>query len=163
MRKAILVMALLFGPQVAQAQDLSTISAGNPQGLVTVLEMAGYSPSLDADAQGDPKITLELAGYNTTIFFYGCDEETKKGCNSLSLSAGFDRKNPMTSEEAIEISKNYRFAAVRLDEEGDPYIMWDIYTGDGIPAKVFLQSLHAFTGSIEDVSDVVFAAERRVN
>ena len=120
---------------------------------------AGYEAQLTTDGVGDPMIASTLAGMPLRIYFYGCDAETNDGCDSLQLSTGFDREQPWTRGEALEISERFRFASVRLDDEGDPFISWDIITGDGIPASVFLQSITQFERTIELTAAVVFAEE----
>lgn len=135
------------------------VSAANPQGIVDLLELTGREPKLGKDELGDPKIELDLSGYSATIYFYGCDEETHQQCDSLQFQAGFNRKQPWTAQEAIKIAEKYRFAAVFLDDEGDPWLRWDVMTGDGIPAKVFLSGVELFTETVNDAAEMVFAGE----
>lgn len=160
-RLTILAGALAFvSPTGALAQAQPTVaSAGNPTGLVNLLDLAGYEPKLGTDDYGDPKIEFDLSGYNATLFFYGCDETGHTGCSSLQLRAGFDRKQPWTAKDAIDLAKKYRFASVWLDDDGDPWLQWDIITGDGIPAKVFLESISLFSDTVDDAGDIVFAGE----
>lgn len=152
------VMMLAAAPAAAQIGE-ATVTAKNPQGIVRALEAAGYEATLEVDGQGDPMIATELSGWSARIYFYGCDETTNAGCDSVQFSAGFDRKQPWTAADALTLSAKYRFASVRLDDEGDPYIMWDVITGDGIPAKVFLSSVLHFSDAIDNVVSVVFAGE----
>lgn len=161
MRNHLLVTSLFACvPSSAFANSPSdTISAADPAGIVMVLENAGYDPVLGKDGVGDPKIDLEIGGWSAGILFYGCDESTHDNCDSIQLRMGFDRKNPWTAEQAMEISKKYRFAAVELDEDGDPFLFWDIITKDGIPTKVFLASLMAFGQTVQDASNLAFADE----
>lgn len=157
MRVMIAVLAGLVACATPAYGQSSMVSASNPTGLVKVLESAGYSPKLGADSYGDPEIELEIAGYNASMVFYGCDEETKKNCDSVQLQAGFDRTEPWTATAALEVSKKFRFASIWLDDEGDPWVQWDIVTGEGIPAKVFLSSVESFGVTLEDAAALVFA------
>lgn len=143
----------------ASAQPGGMVSAADPPGLSRVLQVAGYKPELGTDDQGDPKIELEIAGYKATMYFYGCDETTHKGCDSVQLRAGFDRDQAWTAADAIALSQKYRFLAVSLDSEGDPYINWDIVTGEGIPAKVFLLGAQKFGDTLDLASEMIFADE----
>ncbi len=145
--------------QSAQSDRAEMITAKNPAELTIVMMNAGYDVELTQDGVGDPMISAELAGMPLRVYFYGCDAETNDGCTSLQLSTGFDRAQPWSRGEALEISERFRFASVRLDEEGDPFISWDIVTGDGIPASVFLQSIKQFERTIELTAEVVFAEE----
>ena len=149
--------ALSLAPN-AQAQQ-QTISAAEPQAIVDLLDIAGYKPELQADDYGDPLIYLELDGWKVDMIFYGCDEETHKGCESIQLSTGFDTENGMTHEAAMSISQKYRFASVSLDDENDVYIRWDIMMGEGIPSKVFLQSLRYYTDTLDSASEIIFPEE----
>ena len=78
------------------------------------------------------------------------------------MQTGFDRKEPWSAEAALQISEKYRFVSVWLDDEGDPYVRWDIVTGGGIPTKVFLQALREYTLALQNASNLVFAEERAV-
>lgn len=153
-------MLALFAASAQAADPANTVSAGDPGSIVGLLDFAGYDASIAVDDIGDPMISTEMGGWPVTIYFYGCDENTHQGCDSLQLSAGFDREEPWNAQAAIEIAKNFRFASVFLDEEGDPYVRWDIFTGEGIPSKVFLQSLRAYTQTLQDASELTFAEER---
>ena len=144
----------------AQAHDLPMVSAADPKGMADALEMAGYKPELSTDVGGDPMIELEFGKRSGRIYFYGCDETTHDGCDAVQFSSGFDRETPWTAAEAIKLSEQFRFIAVSLDEEGDPYASWDIVTDDGIPTKVFLRSVLWFTDALADADDIIFAEER---
>lgn len=143
----------------AQTQQPSVATAADPSGLVNLLDLAGYQPKLGKDDLGDPKIELDLSGYDATIFFYGCGEKLHTGCTSLQIQTGFDRRKPWPDAEALKLAKKYRFASVWLDDEGDPWLQWGIVTGDGIPAKVLLQSINMFRDTVDDAGDIVFDGE----
>lgn len=152
------LVAALAIPSQVQAQAM--VTASEPAGMVAALETAGYDAELGTDQTGDPKISLDLAGRSTSLVFYGCDETTKDRCDSIQFTVGFDRAEPWTADEAIQISTRFRYGAVSLDDEGDPFLTWDVLTGDGIPTKVFLRSVLAFTSLIEDAERIIFAEER---
>lgn len=160
MKKAIIAAVLAMQAAGAQAAaPPSTVSAADPGAIVEALEFAGYKATIETDDLGDPMIKTALGGWPTTIYFYGCDETTHQGCDALRLEAGFDRATPWTGDEVMKISEKYRFAAAYLDKEGDPWIAWDILTGDGIPTKVFLRAMREFGSTLETASDIAFAAE----
>lgn len=144
-------LAAQHAPTVAKASD--------PAGLVALLEVAGYQPKLGKDETGDPMINLDLGGYKGMIYFYGCDETAHDKCESLQFQAGFNREKPWAAAQAIELSQKFRFSSVHLDDEGDPWVKWDVVTGDGIPAKVFLTGVEYFTDVVADSAEVIFADE----
>lgn len=143
----------------AFAQTGAMVRASDPESIRTTLEEAGYDAELTTDDIGDPLIKLTLSGRNARIYFYHCDETTHDECGSLQFSAGFDREKPWTASEAIKLSGDYRYMSVRLDEENDPYIHWDVEIGEGILRSVFLRTVLRFTESVETANDIVFADE----
>lgn len=158
LRDVAFVLVLVSTPLAAQ-DDVNLVSAKDPEGLASTLRNAGYEVDIGRDSVGDPRLETTLGGMTTRIMFYGCDETTNADCDSVQFVTGFDRDQPMTAADALNLSDRYRFAAVSLDDEGDPYVTWDVVMGDGIPARVFLQSVLKFSGTIGLVADVVFADE----
>ena len=158
--KRTFVLAALAGallPAVAGAQTPpENISAAAPDGIMAAMTYAGYSAELSKDGVGDPMIETELAGWPGYIYFYGCKEESNDGCQSVRLSVGFDRKTPMDPKALNALASDKLFASFYLDEDGDPYVAWDIVTGDGIPAAVFFKSLDNFSWMVDDISQKVF-------
>lgn len=152
---ALVLAAAPLGAQTGEAM----VTAKNPQGILAALEGAGYDAELTEDGTGDPMILTRLSGWSTRIYFYGCDETSHDGCDALQFSAGFDRKEPWTAEEALALARKYRFSSTFLDDEGDPYIEWDVITGDGIPAPVFLASVLSFSDAIDVARREAFAGE----
>lgn len=143
-------------PLAVQASS-GMISAGQPAGMVIALMNAGYDANLAKDSQGDPLVRVATDGYPITIAFYGCDKTTHSGCDSVQLITGLDREAAWTAEGAMALMREYRFIAVNLDDEGDPILTWDIYTGKGIPAAVFLETVGRFEGAVSLAADAVFA------
>lgn len=144
------------GAGVPLAAQAEMVRASDPAGMVSVLEEAGYDAELIEDDIGDPLIKLVLGGYATGIAFYGCDAEKHTGCQSIQFSAGFDRENGWTAEEAIKLSSEYRFMAIELDDEMDPYVRWDVEIGEGIPRSVFLRSVLRFSETVDTATDIIF-------
>jgi hypothetical protein len=153
-----LAVALGAAPAAAAANDL--IAASDPAGLVQALRDAGYPAELDTDGAGDPLIRTSFAGYTGSIYFYGCAPETRDGCESVQFRAGLDRKTPMAPELVNEIVRKYRYTALWLDKDGDPWVNFDLFTGAGIARENFLRTLKAFEGNFASVAADVFAEER---
>lgn len=158
---AALPLALLASEVGAKAQDTTPaqdlmVSAKNPQGLVDLLEIAGYRPELSTDDYGDPLITLTLDDWGADLVFYGCDAEEHNECESLQLSAGFEPETPLAPEQLLDISKRQRFASISLAEDKTIRIQWDIVTGEGIPAKVLLRGLRLYTDTLDSAAEIIF-------
>lgn len=162
--KRLVLLAAMFaaavpGSSVAAQGAPAMVSAGDPQGVAAAMRYAGYPAELKTDRVGDPMIETEFAGYRGGVYFYGCDEDTHTNCQSLQLGVGFDRAEPMDMSAANAMVAKYRFASVHLDDEGDPWVQFDIVTLDGIPAPVFLKALDHFSWSTGEIGDAVFAEE----
>jgi hypothetical protein len=155
-RYALAATAFVALGGTAHAQS---ITAANPAGIAAAMKGAGYTADVDTDNVGDPRITTELNGWQVRILFYGCDEQTHGGCDSVQLSTGFDRTNAMDPSRALSIAQRWRYVAVSLDDEGDPYLKWDIVTDKGIPQSVFLNALKRYGDVLESASEIIFEDE----
>jgi hypothetical protein len=132
------------------------VTASDPQGIVSLLEIAGYAATLGTDTYGDPSIHLELGGWDADIAFYGCDDETHDGCTELQIIGGFDTNFSVSAEAALDIARRSRFAQTYIDDDGDVWVEWDIVTGKGIPQGVFLKGLRNYTDALQFAGGVVF-------
>ena len=137
-----------------------TVAASDPAQVARVMQEAGYTADLRTDDYGDPLIKTSFAGYGGSIYFYGCAEGTHDGCDSVQFRVGLDRKAAVTPELMSAITRKYRYIALWLDDEGDPWINYDIHTGSGVSTANFLATLKAFEGNFAAVADDVFAEER---
>lgn len=163
MKKFSAGFAALAGAGLATQANAQTpqimIAAHDPGSVVAALAMDGYETELTTDDSGDPKITIELVGMLTHVYFFGCEDNAN--CDSLMFMTGFDRETPWTIEDATGVNKEVRFASTWLDEEGDPWISWDVVTGEeGIPASVFSLAVARYSDTVDIVADMVFAEER---
>ena len=150
--------SIALAPPLAAAEG--TVAASDPERIARVMEEAGYVAELDTDGYGDPLIRTTFAGYGGSIYFYGCAEGTHAGCDSIQFRVGLDRQAPVTPELMNAIVRKYRFIALWLDKEGDPWVNYDVYTGTGVPTANFIASLKAFEGNFAAVANDVFAEER---
>lgn len=153
------ILAAVIGLCFAGTAQAQSVTAENPRGMLNAITAAGYEAKLTTDSAGDPMIDTKLGGYRVSVLFYGCDESTHLGCDSVQLSTGFDRKTPMAPARALNIAREWRFLAVSLDDEGDPYLRWDIFTGSGIPQSVFMTALRRYGETLEDAGEIIFADE----
>jgi len=154
---ALAAMSALL-PSVAAAQS-GTVSASNAEGMARTLSEAGYSVTTETDSYGDPLLIADFNGYEGQVIFYGCDEGTHDGCDSVQFTVGLDRRDPMPLAMVNDLLANERFISISLDEEGDPWVTWDVVTLGGIPADVFLHAVGQFSAQVELVADTVFSEE----
>lgn len=131
--KALGAAALLVAGQ-AQAADCpaALICASNPQGVVASLQAQGYKAVLGkSDNSGNPKITSAAAGYNYTLFFYGC--ENGANCTSLGFSITFEDDGGNSMELANLWNKDKRFSAMSYDESDKTLMLtYDVSTIGGL-------------------------------
>ncbi|KPQ31587.1 MAG: putative bacterial sensory transduction regulator [Porphyrobacter sp. HL-46] len=141
------------------AQD-RVITASNPAGIVVALMNMGFNPELTTDGIGDPLIVSRGTGGVFSVFFFGCDETSHDNCQSIRIQVGYDREQPWTPAQAMQLSAQFPFLAVRLDPEGDPFVHWDLHLGAGIPEPVFVRNVRAFEESVTLAADIVYAEEK---
>lgn len=59
------------------------------------------------------------------------------------------------------MNEDVRFASVWLDDEGDPWISWDMVTGrNGVPVSTFSTAMRMYADTVDRVADMAFAEER---
>lgn len=152
-------VAMIWAATPASAAD-DVVSAFNPGGMAKAMRDAGYKADLDVDDYGDPVIKTSFGAYGGSVYFYGCDDTNHDRCDSVQFRAGLDRKTTMPLSLLNQVVKKYRYSAVWLDDEGDPWVNFDVFTNAGIPKDVFLTALKAYTDNLGNVADQVFAEER---
>lgn len=156
-----MMMALAAGAlSMAAPAAAETVSAADPESVAAALRAAGYPAELTTDPYGDPQIKTVFGDYRGSVYFYGCDAEAHDRCDSIQFRAGLDREAPLPLSRMNAILKKYRFAAIWRDDEGDPWVNFDVFTGEGIPDSVFQGTLQAFRGNLASIAGEVFAEER---
>lgn len=153
MRLVALAAAALIATGPAAAAD-SPVDAARPDTVVDAVREAGFRAQLTEDDYGDPMIETSMAGVDILIIFYDCQDHA--ACESLQLSAGFDRENPMLAQRVEEWNAARRFGTVSLDEEGDPYLRWDVITKGGISFEAFESTLRGYESTIGEFATFVF-------
>lgn len=152
--------ALAFAGQAHARDSADVITASDPAGIVVTLLNMGFDPELTKDQIGDPLIISRSNGAVFSVFFFGCNETTHDNCQSVRMQVGYDRAKPWTPAEAMQLSGKYPFLAVRLDDDGDPFVHWDLYLGEGIPETVFVRNVREFERSVTLAAELVYAEEK---
>ena len=128
-------------PQAMQVQPaVQMVSAADPAGIVDALQTAGYRAVLETDSVGDPVIRSSAAGANFSVYFYGC-ADGGRNCTSVSLAAGFDLTEGTTAAAMNEWNSSGRFAYAYVDDEGDPFLNYDLNLDGGMPVETFKDSV----------------------
>ena len=140
--------ASLLGLGAAQAQVV-----GDPDVVMTLLQDYGLKVTKDTDKVGDPLLSTRIEGTNFDVYFYSCDEGP---CQSIQFSAGFDLENPMSAGKINEWNRDKRFGKAYLDDDGDPYIEYDINLDfDGVGAKNFDDTIDLWRVVLADFRDFI--------
>jgi putative sensory transduction regulator len=138
---AILVIGAPAGAQL--------VTAGNPQTIVQVMQDEGYQTRLGKDAGGDPMVSVKAPGNSFDIYFYGC--EKNDGCTSIQFVAVYDLGKASSPGSMNEWNSRKRFATASLDDDNDPCLRMDVYTGSaGISMAAFRGSLGMWTTQLAD-------------
>lgn len=130
------------------------VVASDPKAVALGVGEAGYLARVKEDSDGDPQIVTKMSGWTVIIYFYGCVDN--KDCQSIQFRAGFDRTSPMKLEDVNEWNAGRRFGTVSLDEEGDPYLSWDIILNEAIPQTVFAKIIDIYDETVGDFSLIAF-------
>lgn len=119
-------------PVAAADCPSALICAANPAGVVASLQAQGFKAALGrSDNTGNPKITSAAAGYDYTIFFYGCDKGAN--CSSLGFSITFSDDGTNSAELANEWNKEKRFSAMSFEPSDKSLMMtYDVTTVGGL-------------------------------
>lgn len=161
MRRFFMGMLGLVAAVPTMAEDRGEmITASNPPGIVIAMLNAGHNPELTRDRTGDPMIISRGPKASLFVLFYGCNPQTHDNCQMIRLQVAFDRAKPWNAKDALDLANELAFLSVRLDEEGDPFLHWDLVLGDGVPLTTFIRNLRAFEESITLAADIIHAEEK---
>lgn len=156
MKNAIIALAgatvLALGAGAAQAQAIHKDGMTGAE-VAAWLQKAGYKATLSKDDGGDPMIDSAADGHNFKIYFYDCD--AAKRCKALQFSAGFDLKQGLTLAKANEWNRKNRYLKVYLDDDGDPYVQYDVNVNAGRTLSGLDDDFSVWTGMIGDFTTFI--------
>ena len=132
-RKAGLWVAALMLAAAGAAPAGATVGAGQPEGLVAVLEEAGFAARLGRTRRGDPLIHAATPGaLPFQIRFFGC--RNGADCLSIQLVAGFAARG-VELETVNGWNAAMRFGRVHVTPGGQPVLSYDLaFAPEGLPA-----------------------------
>ena len=73
------VAAAPEAPAAIEPAPAGMVTAEDPASIVAALQDYGVAAKLEADDEGDPIIRVKIAGANSTVYFYGCDDNGQGG------------------------------------------------------------------------------------
>lgn len=131
-----------FAPPASADTDAKYVytSITGPE-LQRLIQKWGYRAELGTDNTGDPKISSAVSGANFSIYFYGCDTQAPKRCDSISFSAAFDLDEGLTAAYINEWNRTKRFGNAWIDDEGDPFLNMQVNIDGGIAEDAIRQNL----------------------
>lgn len=130
----VLAAALAHAPSVAQ-----NVTA-DPDRIASILQKEGYQAKR-VSADKEPRIETAMAGYNTSIYFFGCDDNGR-ACKTVQFYAGFNPKQSPTLQAMNDYARENRFGRIYLDKEGDPIIEMDVdLEVGGMSEALFIDNL----------------------
>lgn len=168
MRFAALIagVAATFGsccaPALAQEPAPASVSANDPQGVLSVLKAAGYEAKLveRGEENASTYIEIETASGTHSVNFSDCDEAVPDFCETLVLMTWWDRQTPISDEAIAAANRNHKYVSVYRANDGDPIMQWAILTRrEGVPATLFLNALQRFSAVARDFQDVAFEGD----
>jgi len=145
-------MAAALSVSAAQAQSIDEDGMTGPE-VAAWLQKAGYKAELSKDETGDPLIDSAAEGAKFKIYFYDCNPA--KRCKALQFSAGFDLKEGLKLEQANTWNRKNRYLKAYLDDDGDPYVQYDINVNAGRTISGLDDDFGVWTGMLGDFTDYI--------
>jgi hypothetical protein len=88
----------------------------------------GFESIIGKTNQGGPKVDSVRSGAKFQVNLYDCEGDR---CQSVQFSAFFDLKDGLTGPVANQWNKNNRYLKAYLNEDGDPYVQYDVNVNRG--------------------------------
>lgn len=117
------------------------------------LQASGYKAELTTDDTGDPMIKSAASGVNFTVYFYDCT--AKPRCKAIQFAASFDLKQPMSAAKINEWNRQNRYLKAYIDDEGDPYVQYDVNLNAGRTTAVLDDDFGVWTSMIDDFTTFI--------
>lgn len=135
LRKLAIVPAALWvsaGAAVAQQGcGADQVCAERPQSVADALRANGYQAQVGRnETTGNPTVKSAAAGYDYTIYFFGC--EGGRNCNSLTFATIFENDGTNTPELANKWNKDNRFSQMAVNDDGSLAFTYDVTTVGGL-------------------------------
>ena len=122
-----------------EACGTNMVCASTPPSVAGGLMASGYKALIGADKEGDPMIDSAAAGYDFTVYFYGCDAH--KACDSIQFEAEFKADPEHTLAFANNWNRTKRFAHMSINDRNEMTLRYDVSTIGGMSRKNFADAV----------------------
>jgi len=151
--------AAFAAPAAAQSETPTLVSATDPAGVLKVLEGSGYDVEYFERKEDGSDAYIEISAYDgpITVRFSDCDEKVPDFCETLILSAWWDRETPISDAALAAANIENKYVTVYRANDGDPVMYWAILTRrEGIAATLFLNAVQRFQSIAGDFREKAF-------
>jgi hypothetical protein len=128
------ILATLLAPVWGAAQA-TPVHANDPQSVLQAIRSYGHNAKLEANAHGQPFITVDREGVRYWVYFYAC--ETEQGCLDLQFYTKFDLQATLDAQWANDWNYQWVAGRVEVDEQGDPGLSYFVTTMGGLTPENF--------------------------
>lgn len=145
--------ALMAGGASAQ----SYVTSADPQTVIDQLQSLGYRASFEPYDSGRPRILTGIAGVNTNIAFYACDEGDGEftNCKTFMFTTGMDMPDGSSMTTINRWNQTRAFTRAFLDADGTPYFSMTIARGLDMTAEDFRRLLNIWEDAVIDFTDEI--------
>lgn len=116
--------------------------------IAAVLRENGYRAEIDQQDDGDPEINSGSQGVKWRLLFYACKENSD--CSAVQFNAGLDLIDGVAESAAHTWNGKKRYGTSIIDDEGDPWLDFDINLKGGVTKENFEHSLALWEGVLAD-------------
>lgn len=151
------------GPVQAQESPLPMVKATDSKALLKILREGGYKAKFaEPDEPGEsPSIEITMRDGPISVIFSDCDEAVPDFCDTILLSASWDRSLPISDVAVADANSKFKYVSVFRDDAGDPVMQWAILTRDiGVSQPLFLDALSRYLEIVRDFSEVAFEGDQ---
>jgi hypothetical protein len=144
-------------PVEARPRPVNTdmIDPLTPERIVLILKAEGYSAQLETVSEDNPRpsIKSKIQGVEYHLNFRVCDDKGRD-CEVLVLTSGFAFEDDgAVSADQINKWNISRFGKAALDEDGDPWIDFEINVVGGLSKRNFLDTVTWYGRLVEEFTN----------
>jgi len=153
--KSIRILPVLIAVSfaTAHADESKLVDASDPKRIATLLQDEGYKAKIDVDEDGKITINSAANGADFQIYFQACSNGATE-CEILAFSAGFDL-NQAVNRSLISDWNRTRWSKSYRDDEGDPFLEFNVNAVHGVSEENFRDTLNWYTRELGEFVDLI--------